>query len=45
MIRVGMTINLNDFQSEKIDIEFPSQLLPSKLTDPDLPAPLCVTNS
>ena len=35
MIRVGMTINLNDFQSEKIDIEFPSQMLPSNLTDPD----------
>ncbi len=35
MIRRGVTINLNDFRSEKFEIEFPVQLLPPGLTDPD----------
>lgn len=33
MIRRGLTLNLNDYQAERGDIEFPAQFLPPGMTD------------
>lgn len=35
MVRRGVTINLNNYESERLDLEFPVQFLPANLTDPD----------
>ncbi len=35
MIRRGVTVNLNDYQAERVDIEFPAQFLPPGMTDAD----------
>jgi len=33
MIRRGVVINLGNYQSERVEVEFPVQLLPPGMTD------------
>ncbi len=35
MVRRGVVINLNNYQSERLDIEFPIHLLPPDCTTPE----------